>query len=109
VFAKAVGLDRNPASPAMHRKEAAVAARLPDSPATPKLLWSYDDGDWVALVFEDIDGRNPALPWKPDEFQRVHDAMVLLSEVDGNTLLHGDARADNILLTDDRVVVVDWP
>ena len=28
---------------------------------------------------------------------------------DGETLLHGDLRADNILLTDDRVWFVDWP
>ena len=27
----------------------------------------------------------------------------------GTTLLHADLRADNILLTDDRVVFVDWP
>jgi aminoglycoside phosphotransferase (APT) family kinase protein len=27
----------------------------------------------------------------------------------GDTLLHGDVRADNLLLTPDRVMVVDWP
>ncbi|MFC9298538.1 phosphotransferase family protein [Streptomyces sp. NPDC057011] len=27
----------------------------------------------------------------------------------GTALVHGDLRADNLLLTDDRVVVVDWP
>jgi hypothetical protein len=27
----------------------------------------------------------------------------------GDTLLHGDVRADNMLLTDDRVLFVDWP
>ncbi len=29
--------------------------------------------------------------------------------VEGDTLAHGDVRADNILLTPDRVVFVDWP
>ena len=29
--------------------------------------------------------------------------------VAGDTLLHLDLRADNLLLTDDRVFVVDWP
>lgn len=29
--------------------------------------------------------------------------------VDGTTLAHGDVRADNILLTEDRVMFVDWP
>jgi len=27
----------------------------------------------------------------------------------GDTLVHADIRADNILLTDDRVYLVDWP
>ena len=27
----------------------------------------------------------------------------------GNTLLHADLRADNVLLTGDRVMIVDWP
>lgn len=27
----------------------------------------------------------------------------------GDTLVHGDVRADNVLLTHDRVVFVDWP
>src|SRR5438128_694352 len=55
VFAKAVGLERNPDSPEMHRREAAIASRIPADAPAPKLLWSYDDGDWVALVFEDVD------------------------------------------------------
>jgi aminoglycoside phosphotransferase (APT) family kinase protein len=126
------------------------------------LLWSYDDGDWVALVLEDVDGRTPTLPWRREDWQRVHDAVVDLAEtltpnpvgdvrrladhgfsgwrslavaghgptdpwaranigrlvdleqawpsaVDGNTLVHMDIRADNIVLTEDRVVFVDWP
>ncbi|GAB3880121.1 hypothetical protein GCM10029964_033800 [Kibdelosporangium lantanae] len=162
VFAKAVGLERNPDSPAMHRHEAVIAAQLPAHAPAPRLLWSYDDSDWVALVFEDIDGRTPTLPWRPDEWLRVHDAMVSLAEtltpnpvgevrrladrgfsgwrslemsshgatdpwarrnhmrlieledawpsaVDGDTLVHMDARADNILLTARGAVFVDWP
>jgi Ser/Thr protein kinase RdoA (MazF antagonist) len=31
------------------------------------------------------------------------------SAADGGALLHGDLRADNILLADDRVVFLDWP
>lgn len=32
-----------------------------------------------------------------------------LSAARGDTLLHGDIRADNVLLADDRVYFVDWP
>jgi len=165
-FVKAVSSTPNPRSPEMHRREARVAAALPASAPTPALLGSYDDGDWVALVYEDIDGRHPATPWLPDELRRVQAALaeiasaltpsplpelpmaadfladdftgwqrmaadppadldpwlvehlddlaVLadrgLSALVGETLVHTDIRADNILLgADDRVTVVDWP
>lgn len=154
----------------MHRREARIAAALPASVPTPRLLWSHDDGDWVAIVFEDVDGSTPVTPWRPQELSRVLDAVTQLVESltpspiavetiaerlheplqgwrtlqsaalakrddlsgvpdwarrnlerlaaleseweaasAGATLLHFDLRADNILLTDDRVVVVDWP
>jgi hypothetical protein len=166
VFVKAVGANPNPHSPEMHRREATVAANLPEVAATPRLLWTYDDGDWVALVFEDVEGDPPRLPWKADELSRVLDAVTQLalaltpSPIDapmieerlaepftgwrtlaqetelrerleaniarhvdrlvdieaewpkasrGETLVHCDIRADNILIAADRVVVVDWP
>lgn len=170
VFLKAIGSRPNPDSPAIHRREARIAAALPASVPTPRLLWSYDDGEWVALVFEDVDGWTPATPWRPQELSRVLDALtplvesltpspiavetiaerlreplqgwrtlqaaartkhddlsglsdwarrnlerLALSESEweaasaGETLLHFDLRADNILLTRDRVLVVDWP
>jgi Phosphotransferase enzyme family len=49
-------------------------------------------------------------PWARD---RLADFAVLESRwpaaVTGDTLAHADIRADNILLTPDRVVFVDWP
>lgn len=167
VFVKAVGSEPNAVAPTLHRREATIAAALPMSAPTPGLLWSYDDGDWVALVFEDVDGRHPATPWRADELDRVLDALVALSATltpsplptgivasvatsplvcggwwgdirderpdtldawsrrhldalaeleatapeaaTGDTLLHLDLRADNLLLTPGRVLVVDWP
>jgi len=46
-----------------------VAAALPSTAPTPTLLGSYDDGEWVALVYEDIEGRHPVTPWLPDELR----------------------------------------
>jgi len=170
VFIKAISSRPNPDSPAMHRREARIAAALPASVPTPRLLWSYDDGDWVAMVFEDVDGWTPVTPWRPEELSRVLDALTQLvksltpspiavetiaerlheplqgwrtlqaaartkgdelsgvpdwarrnlerlaqveseweTASEGATLLHFDLRADNILLTPDRVLVVDWP
>lgn len=159
-FAKAVGPEPNPDSPEFHRREARVAAALPPQTPAPQFLFSVDDGAWVALVFEDVAGHEPQLPWLEDELRRVLDALddlaraltptpiaapTVVDAVDellhgwrslehpvdewaaahleelrtleaawapgaiGETLLHGDVRADNILITPERVVFVDWP
>ena len=169
VFIKAVGPEPNPLAPEFHRREARVAAALPEEAPVPRLLWSHDEGGWVVLVFEDVEGRNPAVPWRAEELDQTLQALAALSElltpsplapgvvvghaeewsvvagrhwerlaeerpagldawparrleelakleaeaplaVAGDTLLHLDVRADNLLLTTDgRVLVVDWP
>jgi aminoglycoside phosphotransferase len=165
-FAKAVGVERNPDAPGFHRREIEVLAALPPDLPVPRLLGSYDDGDWVALVVEDVAGVPPAEPWRADELARVVEAMATLADrltpspievrpvasfdeklfrgwrtlaVDpaaatplgpavcarldelaaleegwvaaaaGDSLVHTDLRADNILLTPHEVVFVDWP
>jgi aminoglycoside phosphotransferase len=170
VFIKAAGPHPNPDTPALLRAEAQITAALPASAPSPRLLWSYDDQGWVALAFEDIQGKLPTLPWQPGELQRVlevvaelavtltpapvaapsvgtrlgaalsgwqrlaaaaehgHDDLAGLdpwarrhldrlvameqtwpAAAAGGTLLHLDLRADNLLLTPTRVMVVDWP
>ena len=164
VFVKAVGLQRNPDAPGMHRREIEVLRALPPDLPVPALLDSYDDGDWVALIIEDVAGSSPAMPWRTDEFAEVLTALGTLSArltpspiqlapvqqahpelfgnwrtvadeqtgklpdwavdhldllveleanaveaVQGDTLLHLDLRADNILRTETCVVFVDWP
>jgi aminoglycoside phosphotransferase (APT) family kinase protein len=184
VFVKAVGPELNPDAPRFHRREGVIVAALPTTAPVPRLLWSYDEGSgadpaqaapndpdgWVVLVFEDVEGRHPALPWRDDELDRVlgalealavsltpsplppaltvtagdwlrrhgrgwqrllradpeirarrdawsaqHEAMLADLEAqaptaaEGDTLLHFDTRADNLLLTPERVFVVDWP
>lgn len=168
-FVKAVGTPLNPHTPAMHRAEARVAAALPVSVPSPRLRFVYDDGDWVALVFDEAPGELPLLPWSPTAAARVLDAIEELSSsltpclladlpsaaatlgddlaawqrlatdppadldpwersnldrlaatsadllaadgpLTGNTLVHLDLRADNILVEPGgRVLFVDWP
>ncbi len=166
-FVKAVSAEQNPHSPAMHRAEARITSALPAGAPAPELLFVHDDGQWVALGFADVHGREPAVPWIADELARVLAAVADLhvaltpppvaapavgerlgplfrnwrdlasgrfAPVEGmdpwglrnlerlaglesrwelasagGTLLHGDLRADNLLLTPDRVVFVDWP
>ncbi len=169
-FVKAVGPEPNPESPGIHRAEARIAAALPEGTPSPRLLGFFDEDGWVVLMFEDIEGAAPVLPWEAAGLARVLDALAELAvaltpapidaptvadrfgeefqgwrrlveaqrrgdddlagldawacrhlmdlaalesgwkaAAEGPTLVHADLRADNILLTGDRVVVVDWP
>jgi serine/threonine protein kinase len=61
-FVKAVNPAINPDTPQHFRHEIAVLsalASLPPAPYRARLLSTYDDGDWVAIALEDIDGRHP--------------------------------------------------
>lgn len=170
-FVKAVGPLPNRDTPGMHRREAQVVAGMPDGVAVPRLRWSYDDEEagWVLLVFQDIEGRHPRMPWRIDELDRVMDGLARIADaltpsplpisqvrsakrafarsingwqqlaegppsdldrldpwsrrnldrlveleshapdaVDGDTLLHLDVRADNILLAENEVWLFDW-
>ncbi|WP_406071968.1 phosphotransferase [Micromonospora sp. NBC_01638] len=78
-FVKAISPAQNPDSPTMHRAEARTAAALPASAPTPRLLGCHDDGEWVALVFSDVDGRHPATPWQADELTRVLNALEVMA------------------------------
>jgi aminoglycoside phosphotransferase (APT) family kinase protein len=62
----------------MHRREARIAAILPALVPTPRFLDSYDDGDWIGLIFEDIDGTTPRTPWQDPELNRV---LVAIGEL----------------------------
>lgn len=80
-FVKAVSPAQNDRSPHMHRAEALVAAALPPGTPAPRLLGSYDDGDWVALVFTDVEGRHPATPWEPAELAAVLSTLEAMAAV----------------------------
>ncbi len=81
VFAKAVCSEPNPVAPTIHRREIMVASRLPAVAPTPRLLWSLDEGGdgWVVLVFEDVEGRQPAQPWIAGELDGVIAALNRLT------------------------------
>jgi aminoglycoside phosphotransferase (APT) family kinase protein len=165
-FVKAAGALPNRQSPMLHRREARISAALPQGIPVPRFLGHYDDGDWVALVLEDVDGRHPATPWRSDELvailRTLSDLAQMLTpapltdvplardelgadfvgwerlaadppdELDpwarshledladaarrglaglaGDTLVHADIRADNLLIGPrGRVTVIDWP
>jgi len=66
-FVKAVSIGQNTRSVELARAEAHVTAQLPAAAPVPRLLGTFDDGEWVALVLQDIEGRHPRTPWVEDE------------------------------------------
>ena len=77
-FVKAVSGEVDPHTPGMHRLEAFVTARLPRSFGSRRLRGSYDQEPWVALVLEDVKGREPLLP---DDLPAVLAAVDRLADV----------------------------
>ncbi|MDQ1397349.1 MAG: hypothetical protein QOG64_2608 [Acidimicrobiaceae bacterium] len=75
VFVKAVSPAQNPESPAMMRREASLVARLPAEVPAPRLLEVLDDGTWIVLVFEEVRGRQPTIPWSLPELRRVSEGL----------------------------------
>jgi hypothetical protein len=60
-FVKAVGAELNPHTPVLFRREVLALELLGRHPLWAALLASYDDGDWVALLLEDVEGTHPDL------------------------------------------------
>jgi hypothetical protein len=165
-FVKVGGPVPVPKTVDFHRGEARIVRALPDDFPAPRLLDVFDSGGWIGLIYEEIVGRNPPLPWsradldsvvvaierlsraatpapsavndvvsrlkfnfggwariarQPDLLSRINDSFVdrnldVLTELESNavragsgeTLLHLDIRADNILLSANGPVFVDW-
>ncbi|MGB2568011.1 aminoglycoside phosphotransferase family protein [Micromonospora citrea] len=96
-FVKAVCPTLNAHSVTLHRAEAAVAAGLPGYAPTPRLLGCHDDGEWVALVFTDVDGRHPRTPWRDDELAAVLRTLeVLAATLTPNPVPHVPAAAERL-------------
>lgn len=93
-FVKAVSEDANPDTPWIHRREAEVVAGLPPEAAVPKLVWTYDEGGWVALGLTDIDGHTPAQPWRSRELDLVIEGLSRLHEMLTPSPLESGTAAD---------------
>lgn len=79
-FVKAVGAALNPDTPGLFRREIGVLEHLGEHDLWARLLASYDDGDWVALLIDDVDGRHPDFT-DDAELEAVLEGTDRLSEV----------------------------
>lgn len=80
-FVKAVSSLANPRSPGLHRAEAEITRLLPAGLGSPRLLGSYNDGTWVALALEHVDGTVPERPWTRAGLDAAVDALDRLALV----------------------------
>ena len=87
VFVKAAGLELNPFSPGMHRREGEVLATLGAGVPAPSLIGVFDDGDWVALVVEWVDGQMPVAPLDQGDIDRLLRLVDRLSSTAGSDAL----------------------
>ena len=60
-FVKSVSDEQSPHMPRLFRREMDVLRRLPPVPYRPSLVATLDEGEWVAIVLEDVDGTLPDL------------------------------------------------
>lgn len=81
VFAKAATSSRDSHTSSAMRREIEVLLTLPEYVPAPRVRWIYDEGPWVVLVTESINGRNPVQPWRSDELRRFLDATTVLANV----------------------------
>ena len=86
-FIKACGTSLNPDSPRLHRAEIHALHHVPDSVPRPTLLAAYDDGDWVAMLLEDVDGRHPHLPWTAPDVAATTASLTRVAAVAGDPAL----------------------
>lgn len=75
-FVKAIARDRNPGGFDLHRREIRVMESLPPTVSAPNLLGSFDDGNWVALLLDDIDGHHPGRSRDGSDTVAVLDAFA---------------------------------
>jgi hypothetical protein len=80
VFVKAVSAAHNPDSPGFVRQEIRVLEQMPAAVPSTRLRGSYDDGAWVAIVIEHIDGTLPAIPWSSEQLSSALEAVGKLGE-----------------------------
>ncbi len=95
--------------------EALIALSSALTPAPPSLDWTGSASRWGIANLTGWRWLQFELPDNLDQWSRTHlDELAELANaapeaIAGETLLHLDLRADNIVLTPDHVWIVDWP
>jgi len=76
-FVKAMA---NPGWRFLYEREARLAPHLPDGAPFPRWRFTIDDGHWIAIGFDAIEGREATIPWTEPDIERVLDAHLSMAE-----------------------------
>ncbi|MEV7982015.1 aminoglycoside phosphotransferase family protein [Streptomyces sp. NPDC086519] len=81
-FVKAVSREGDPVTLALAEQEAVVATALTPGLGLPAPAFHgrVDHGHWTVLVFDDVAGRIPAVPWREDDLALTLGALTTLTE-----------------------------
>ena len=79
-FVKAASDRTSPAIADCYRAEARVVPTLPAGVPAPPLRWTVEEAGWVILCFDDVPGRPPRRPWRPEELTQVLTALTPMAE-----------------------------
>jgi hypothetical protein len=74
-FVKAVSPSVNVRSAALARQELLITEAMPPGAPVPRVRGGFDDGDWVVLVLEDVEGAQPRTPWVDAEIDAAVTAL----------------------------------
>jgi aminoglycoside phosphotransferase (APT) family kinase protein len=99
-FVKAVTPAINEDSARIARQEMRISAALPAHAPVPRLLGAFDTGDWVVMLFEDVDGRHPRTPWVRPEIDATVTGLRELAAALTPAPLPGLVRASEHLAAD---------
>ncbi|MBA2463971.1 MAG: phosphotransferase, partial [Nocardioidaceae bacterium] len=80
MFVKAASVKAQRPFAEAYRQEIRKLQVLPRDLPVPRLLWSADDGVWVVLGLEYVDGVNPARPWRAAELDACLDTLEVLAD-----------------------------
>jgi aminoglycoside phosphotransferase len=114
-FVKAVTPALNERSAELARQETRITSALPGHVPAPRVLGAFDDGAWVVLVLEDIEGTHPRTPWVEAEIDAAVTALAQLADALTPTPLPVPDVTDNLAegfrgwhrLADDRPADLD--
>ena len=113
-FVKAASAEINDVTPGMHRAEARFTALLPPGHPSPRLLGVLDEGPWVALALEAVDGRPPHEPWTEDDLAAAIEVLRLQAAVPAHPTMPpvAESLAEELLgwrtLRQERPCLTSW-